>query len=124
MIGPLADDPLAFFGCYTFPGTWRPASGSRPGPAAATVLAALRAELPDAQIEHAARLRRARRRTGPVANAAAHARAADVVVAVLGDEAGMFGRGTSGEGCDATDLRLPGVQAELLELVATARPSC
>ena len=31
-----------------------------------------------------------------------------MVVAVLGDEAGLFGRGTSGEGCDVADLRLPG----------------
>ena len=30
---------------------------------------------------------------------------ADVCVAVLGDRAGLFGRGTSGEGCDAADLR-------------------
>jgi beta-xylosidase len=42
---------------------------------------------------------------------------------VLGDEAGLFGRGSSGEGCDASDLRLPGVQGELLdELVGTGRP--
>lgn len=44
-------------------------------------------------------------------------------VAVLGDRAGLFGRGTSGEGCDASDLRLPGVQGELLDaLVATGVP--
>ena len=48
---------------------------------------------------------------------------ADVCVAVLGDRAGLFGRGTSGEGCDATDLRLPGRQEELLEaLLATGTP--
>jgi beta-xylosidase len=41
----------------------------------------------------------------------------------LGDQAGMFGRGTSGEGSDAQDLRLPGVQGELLEAVlATGTP--
>ncbi len=51
------------------------------------------------------------------------ARSADVTVAVLGDEAGLFGRGTSGEGCDAEDLHLPGVQDELLQaLVATGTP--
>jgi hypothetical protein len=51
------------------------------------------------------------------------ARSADVTVAVLGDEAGLFGRGTSGEGCDAEDLRLPGVQDELLQaLLATGTP--
>ena len=50
-------------------------------------------------------------------------RSADVCVAVLGDLAGLFGRGTSGEGCDAADLRLPGRQEELLEaLLATGHP--
>ncbi|GIH67971.1 hypothetical protein Mth01_02240 [Sphaerimonospora thailandensis] len=35
----------------------------------------------------------------------------------------MFGQGTSGEGCDAEDLRLPGVQEDLLvELTATGTP--
>ena len=49
--------------------------------------------------------------------------AGHTVIAVLGDEAGLFGRGSSGEGCDASDLRLPGVQGELLdELVGTGRP--
>ena len=46
-----------------------------------------------------------------------------MVVAVLGDQAGLFGRGTSGEGCDAADLRLPGVQEDLLRvLAATGKP--
>ena len=40
---------------------------------------------------------------------------AEVCVAVLGDQAGLFGKGTSGEGCDVADLRLPGRQEELLE---------
>ena len=58
-----------------------------------------------------------------LAEAAAAAGAADVCVAVLGDLAGLFGRGTSGEGCDAADLRLPGRQEELLEaLLATGTP--
>jgi hypothetical protein len=44
-------------------------------------------------------------------------------VAVLGDEAGLFGRGTSGEGCDVADLRLPGVQDDLLRvMVASGTP--
>jgi beta-xylosidase len=34
---------------------------------------------------------------------------------MLGDRAGMFGRGTSGEGCDAPSMRLPGRQGDLLE---------
>lgn len=42
---------------------------------------------------------------------------AEVCVLVLGDTAGLFGGGTSGEGCDAADLRLPGRQEQLLEAV-------
>jgi len=48
---------------------------------------------------------------------------ASVCVAVLGDRAGLFGGGTSGEGCDAADLRLPGRQEELLDaLLDTGKP--
>ncbi|GAB2457967.1 glycoside hydrolase family 3 N-terminal domain-containing protein [Nocardioides hungaricus] len=47
--------------------------------------------------------------------AVAAARAAEVCVAVLGDEAGLFGNGTSGEGNDVATLDLPGRQEELLE---------
>ena len=46
--------------------------------------------------------------------------AADACVAVLGDLAGLFGRGTSGEGCDVADLRLPGRQEELLDALQRA----
>ena len=43
--------------------------------------------------------------------------------AVVGDRAGLFGRGTSGEGCDAEDLSLPGIQDELVEsLIETGTP--
>ncbi|WP_194926257.1 glycoside hydrolase family 3 protein [Catenulispora pinisilvae] len=58
-----------------------------------------------------------------IAEAVAAARGAQVCVAVLGDVSGLFGNGTSGEGCDASDLRLPGRQGELLEaLLATGTP--
>jgi beta-xylosidase len=55
--------------------------------------------------------------------AVAAARDADVCVVVLGDQAGLFGNGTSGEGCDVADLTLPGRQEELLEaLLETGTP--
>jgi beta-glucosidase len=55
--------------------------------------------------------------------AVAAARDADVCVAMVGDLAGLFGHGTSGEGCDADELRLPGLQGALLEeLLATGTP--
>jgi beta-xylosidase len=49
--------------------------------------------------------------------ARAAAAGADLAIVVVGDRSGMFGLGTSGEGCDVVDLELPGVQRELVELV-------
>jgi len=55
--------------------------------------------------------------------AAAIAADCDVCVLAVGDRSGLFGRGTSGEGCDAADLRLPGVQPQLVRAVlATGTP--
>nr|WP_274635916.1 glycoside hydrolase family 3 N-terminal domain-containing protein [Microbacterium bovistercoris] len=51
------------------------------------------------------------------AEAVAAARGADVAVVVVGDQAGLFGRGTVGEGNDAESLALPGVQRALVEAV-------
>ena len=51
------------------------------------------------------------------------AAAADVAIVVVGDRAGLFGRGTVGEGNDVESLELPGVQRELVEaVVATGTP--
>ena len=42
---------------------------------------------------------------------------------MVGDRPGLFGRGTSGEGCDAEDLSLPGIQDELVDaLLETGTP--
>jgi beta-xylosidase len=122
VIGPLADDPLAFFGCYSMP---RHLGDRYPEAAAwvevATVLAALSMELPDVRHARGCDVRSADR--SGFAAAVTTARSADMVVAVVGDEAGLFGRGTSGEGCDATELRLPGVQEDLLHALAdTGKP--
>ncbi|WP_330306753.1 MULTISPECIES: glycoside hydrolase family 3 N-terminal domain-containing protein [unclassified Streptomyces] len=97
VLGPLADDPAAMLGCYTFP---RHVLLDHPdvpmGVAVPTLLEALRAELPDAEFGD-----------DPAA--------ADVCVVAVGDRSGLFGRGTSGEGCDAADLELPDGQAELVD---------
>ncbi|MGO1488094.1 MAG: glycoside hydrolase family 3 N-terminal domain-containing protein [Arachnia sp.] len=45
------------------------------------------------------------------------AKRAGVAIVVVGDQAGLFGRGTSGEGCDTDSLELPGVQRLLVEAV-------
>ncbi len=120
VIGPLADDPLAFFGCYSMPrhlGDRYPEATQ--GLRVITLVDALRAELPGAVISYEPGCDdvRGEDRSG-FAAAAGLARKSDLVVAVLGDRAGLFGRGTSGEGCDVADLRLPGVQDDLLQALA------
>ena len=119
VIGPLADDPLAFFGCYTMPRHLASTDGA--GVEVTTLLGALRAELPDVVHSRGCDVRTADR--SGFAAAVASARSAEKIVAVVGDEAGLFGRGTSGEGCDVTELRLPGVQEDLLHALAdTGKP--
>lgn len=60
---------------------------------------------------------------GDLARAVEVVAEADLAVLVMADQPGMFGRGTSGEGNDATDLALPGRQAELADRVlATGTP--
>ena len=71
-----------------------------------TVLDALRAEGYD--VEFAAGVPVLGGDDAGIAEAAGVAAAADVCVAVLGDLAGLFGRGTSGEGCDARTCGCPG----------------
>ncbi len=121
VVGPLADDPLAFFGCYSFPRHLGYKAGADEiGVAVPTVLAALRAELGDAVIRYQRGCEVQSDDTSGIAAAVDATAGADLVIAVLGDESGMFGRGTSGEGCDATDLRLPGAQQDLLDALADA----
>jgi len=134
VIGPLASDPLAFFGGYSLPRhiaelASRDGHGSDGASAAGTgittltVVDALRAEFPQAHLGHEAGCAVRSPDRSAIPAALDCARAADVVIAVLGDEAGHFGRGSSGEGCDAPDLRLPGIQGDLLEeLVAIGKP--
>ncbi|MEV5530322.1 glycoside hydrolase family 3 N-terminal domain-containing protein [Streptomyces prunicolor] len=124
VVGPRAADALAMLGCYSFPshvGTHHPEVPM--GIDIPTVLESLRAELPDAKVTFAEGCDVSDPDTSGFEEAAARAAEADVCVAVLGDRAGLFGRGTSGEGCDVADLQLPGVQADLLDaLVSTGVP--
>ncbi|MFE6308873.1 beta-glucosidase [Nocardiopsis sp. NPDC057823] len=124
LVGPLADTPDAMFGCYTFPAhVGRNHPGTPLGVDVPTVHEALRGELPETRIVHAQGCSVDGPGTEGFDSALAAAREADVCVVVLGDRSDLFGRGTSGEGCDAEDLRLPGVQQELWEaLVATGTP--
>ncbi|MZE80408.1 hypothetical protein GTY57_26615, partial [Streptomyces sp. SID5475] len=168
VVGPMADDPAAMLGCYTFP---RHVGVEHPelplGVEVPTLLEAVREALPGAEISHAAGCPPPEpEKSGAVAAGVAGADSpslggvltkpetasgggaglptatelldaetdmlteavgltagADVCVAVLGDRSGLFGRGTSGEGCDAADLELPGAQGALLDaLLSTGTP--
>ncbi|MFC9909052.1 glycoside hydrolase family 3 N-terminal domain-containing protein [Streptomyces sp. NPDC127197] len=124
VVGPRAADALAMLGCYSFPSHVLPSHPEVPtGIEIPTLLESLRTELPDAKVTFAEGCGVADPDTSGFEEAVARAAEADVCVAVLGDRAGLFGRGTSGEGCDAADLGLPGVQGDLLDaLVATGVP--
>lgn len=116
VVGPCAADSRTLMGCYAFPNHVLPRHpGMAIGIDAPTVVDALRAELPDVEIVHERGADTSGDDRTGFAAATAAAREADLCVAVVGDLAGLFGNGTSGEGCDAEDLRLPGVQAELLD---------
>ncbi|KOV20052.1 glycoside hydrolase family 3 C-terminal domain-containing protein, partial [Streptomyces sp. XY152] len=116
LVGPNATEGTAVLGCYSFPqhvGVQHP--DVPVGIDLPTLRETLAAEFPDAEITVA-------RGTGVddgdlsgIGEAVDAAGEADLVIAVLGDRAGLFGRGTSGEGCDAESLALPGAQQHLLD---------
>ncbi|MFE2817199.1 glycoside hydrolase family 3 N-terminal domain-containing protein [Streptomyces albidoflavus] len=124
LVGPNADTPTAVLGCYSFPvhvGGRHP--GTPLGLALPTLREALAAEFPHSEIVTAPGAALDGRDTDGFGEALAQAEGADLVIAALGDRAGLFGRGTSGEGCDADDLELPGAQQQLLDaLLDTGTP--
>jgi beta-xylosidase len=123
LVGPLADDPLGFLGCYAFP---THVGVNHPDVELGLDLPSLKEALerlvpglvyaPGSTVDGPGR--------DGIDGAVAAARDSDVCVLAVGDRAGLFGRGTSGEGCDAADLTLPGVQPELIRAVlATGTPT-
>lgn len=118
VLGPNADRVDALFGCYSFVNHVLPHyPGLESGIEVATVLEALRAEFPDAEVVHADGCGVDDPDRSRIAAAVAAAADSDVAVVVVGDRSGLFGLGTVGEGCDAESLELPGVQRELVEAV-------
>ncbi len=121
VVGPGAAESGAMLGCYSFP---RHVLVHHPDvPAGVSVPSVLEALKAGHDVTYAQGCPVVGGDDEQIAAAAAAAAGADVCVAVLGDLSGLFGGGTSGEGCDAGDLRLPGRQEELLEaLLATGTP--
>uniref|UniRef100_UPI00056003AB glycoside hydrolase family 3 C-terminal domain-containing protein n=1 Tax=Microbacterium sp. B19 TaxID=96765 RepID=UPI00056003AB len=122
VIGPNGDSAEALMGCYSFanhvlahhPGT--PMGFDIP-----TVREALAARFGD--VVQAEGVSVEGTDADGIPAAVELARSADVAVVVVGDRAGLFGRGTVGEGNDADSLELPGLQRRLVEeIVATGTP--
>ncbi|HEY5848150.1 MAG TPA: glycoside hydrolase family 3 N-terminal domain-containing protein [Microlunatus sp.] len=126
VVGPCADDPLAFFGCYAFPNhviPQHPEFAAGIGIEADSLLTALRSDLPAAEISYLPGCEVSGGDDAGITAAVDAASSADLVLLAVGDRAGLFGGGTSGEGCDAEDLALPGLQPQLVEAVlATGTP--
>lgn len=132
VIGPNADRPEALMGCYSFanhvlahhPGVPNGFEIPSLAEALATELGATELGGPGApELTFARGCAVEGDDTSGFAEAVAAAEAADVAVVVVGDQAGLFGRGTVGEGNDSESLDLPGVQRELVEAVlATGKP--
>jgi len=124
VIGPNADSSEALMGCYSFANHVLAHHPGVPlGFEIPSVLDRIRAEYPEAAVSHSAGCEAEGDDRSGIAAAVEAAARADVAVVVVGDRAGLFGRGTVGEGNDVDSLELPGVQRELVEaVVATGTP--
>ena len=124
LIGPAAVQPRSFLGCYSFTNhvlSRLEDNGSSVD--VPTLTDALTAEFPQSAITTVGGTGFSDGDTSQIAEAVAAAQAAELAVLAVGDLAGLFGAGTSGEGCDVESLQLPGAQHELVEAVlATGTP--
>ncbi len=125
VVGPNADRPEALMGCYSFANHVLAHHPGLPvGFEIRSVQEAVAAALPEGTTVVTAEgcSVEGDDRSG-FAEAVAAVADADVAVVVVGDQAGLFGRGTVGEGNDVESLELPGVQRALVaDLVATGTP--
>ncbi|TDN90657.1 glycoside hydrolase family 3 N-terminal domain-containing protein [Microbacterium sp. BK668] len=125
IIGPNADSAEALMGCYSFVNHVLAHHPDVPlGLELPSVFEALRAEFPGSAPEAVRGCDVSGDDASGIAEAVAAAAASDVAVVVVGDRAGLFGRGTVGEGNDVDDLELPGLQRRLVEeVVSTGVPT-
>ncbi len=119
VVGPLAQDPFAMLGCYSF--------DAHVGASHPDVPMGIRIPtVADAAASRFASVRSAATGTcetiteEQIQEACTIASGVDTCVIAVGDNAGLFGRGTSGEGNDAADLQLPGDQHRMLDRVLAA----
>ncbi|MDI2020413.1 glycoside hydrolase family 3 N-terminal domain-containing protein [Paenarthrobacter nicotinovorans] len=119
VVGPLADDPFAMLGCYSFDAHVGASHPDVPMGISVPSVAAVAAERFDSVLSSVTGNCEVATET-EIAEACQIAASVDTCVVVVGDNAGLFGRGTSGEGNDAADLHLPGDQHRMLDRVLAA----
>ncbi|MFM8855799.1 MAG: beta-glucosidase [Actinomycetota bacterium] len=118
VIGPCAADPTSLFGCYSFPRhVLERYPGHDIGVRAVSVVDALLERVTNSRLMVEVGCDVSDDDRSRIPDAVAVAAASDVAVVVVGDRSGLFGTGTSGEGCDVESLDLPGVQGELVEAI-------
>jgi beta-glucosidase len=124
LVGPNASSAEALMGCYSFANHVLAHHPDVPiGFPIPTLAEAFGETFASAQVDVVAGCEVEGDDRSGFAAAEAAVRAADVAVVAVGDRAGLFGRGTVGEGNDVDSLELPGVQRELVErLIATGTP--
>lgn len=124
LIGPNADSAPALMGCYSFANHVLAHHPGVPlGFEIPTVADALADEFGSAELLLAEGCSVEGDDASGIAEAVRAAADSDVAIVVVGDRAGLFGRGTVGEGNDVESLELPGRQRELVEaVVATGTP--
>lgn len=125
VVGPNADAVEALMGCYSFANHVLAHHPDVPlGFEITSVLEALGKELGEAAVTTAPGCEVDGDDRSSIPEAQALAAESEVAVVVVGDRAGLFGRGTVGEGNDVESLELPGVQRELVEaVVRTGTPT-
>lgn len=124
IVGPCGDDGAAFLGCYSFANhvmSQHPGLGL--GIEVPTIKDVISERYPSAAVTSIAGVPVKQFDTTGIQAAARAVTEAEVAIIVVGDRAGLFGEGTSGEGNDVKDMRLPGAQQELLDAcLATGTP--
>jgi beta-glucosidase len=124
VIGPVADEAASLFGCYSFPNHVLPGfPETEMGVVAPTILEAIREEFAAARVTYLPGVGITDPDTSGIEAAVKAASEAEVTILAVGDRSGMFGHGTSGEGCDVLDLHLPGIQEDLVKAVLGASRS-
>ena len=121
VIGPAADNPLLYFGDYTYTAHLAFDEPMVPCP---SILEAIKEKV-SAQTEvfFAPGCERIGDSKEGFPEAVAAAKKAEVVIVALGESSGFTSSDTTGEGRDSHNLKLPGVQEELLkEVVKTGKP--